>query len=149
MEPLGGFANFGAEELARRTLSSVRSARRWIREGLAPRLIVWCLRIMFDAPLGELSREWDGWSLRDGKLHSPEGTAFTPHEIRALPLRLQQLSALERAIERIRDERRERVHPQRRQPRRRHRDGIRIISHEISGDACESAPTLYGAADDA
>jgi hypothetical protein len=98
MEPLGGFANVGVPELARLTRSSVRSARRWIRDGLAPRLVMWCLRIMFDAPLGEISHEWDGWHLRKGKLESPEGHAYTPHEVRAIALRMQHVAALEREL---------------------------------------------------
>jgi Phage protein len=28
---------------------------------------------------------WEGWRIRDGKLHSPEGYTFTPGELLALP----------------------------------------------------------------
>ena len=95
MEPLSGFANLSAKDLARVTHSAERTARKWIRARFAPRLIVEWLRLMFDRPLGMLCQRWEGWHLRNGKLHSPEGYEFTPEEVITIPLRLQQIAQLE------------------------------------------------------
>lgn len=95
MKAPGSFANLPAEQLARLTFSSVRSAQRWKRLHLAPRLALQFLRLLFDGPLGMISPPWDGWTLRAGKLISPEGVAFTPGEVRSIPLRYQQIRALE------------------------------------------------------
>jgi hypothetical protein len=102
MEPLQGFANFGAHELARLALSSERSARRWIAEGFAPRLVVRFLEIVVRGPLGLICERWNGWSLRGGVLHAPTGATFTPEEIAAIPLRLQQIAELERSVATLR-----------------------------------------------
>ena len=45
-----------------------------------PWSVVRLLRILRLGDLGALSRDWSGWSLHDGRLHSPEGRAFTPQE---------------------------------------------------------------------
>lgn len=96
MEPLEGFATLGAAELARLTDSALRTTRRYIARGLAPRLVVRWLEVTLRGTLSLICRHWDGWTLRAGKLHSPEGHSFTPAEIRALPLQYQHISALER-----------------------------------------------------
>lgn len=100
MRPLGGFANFTSDALATITTTSVRTARRWKREGLAPRWVIRLLNVLLRGELAEISPAWDGWTLREGKLYSPEGSAFTPNEIRALPLRLQEMREHERAAKR-------------------------------------------------
>src|SRR5688572_6070660 len=105
MEPLGSFSNLGATELARRTFTAERTTRRWIASGLAPRLELEFLRLIFDGPLGLISQSWDGWSLRRGKLRSPDGHEFTPDEIRALPLQAQRVRALECELRAIADAR--------------------------------------------
>lgn len=147
MEPLQGFATLGARELARLTDTAERTARRWIRNGLAPRLILRMLRTLLDGALAEIHPRWDGWTLRrDGKLHSPEGPAFTPDEIRLLPLRLQQLRALER--ERERDAERQaqcEIEPQRQQPtggRSDLFDNARSIRREHMSPALAEAPVF-------
>ena len=43
-----------------------------------PWSVVRLLRILRLGDLGALSRDWSGWSLHGGMLHSPEGRAFTP-----------------------------------------------------------------------
>lgn len=101
MRPLGGFAAYGARELARLTDHAERTTRRWIADGLAPRFVVRCLEIMCSGALGLICAQWEGWSLRDGKLQSPEGAEFTPNEVRTIPLRFQQLAALELEIRRL------------------------------------------------
>lgn len=104
MVPLGSFANLGARNLARLTHYGERTARRWIRDGLAPRVVVLCLQLMMDGDLGLISPAWDGWTLRtDGRVHSPEGPSFTPHEIRALPLWHQRMTTLEREVRILED----------------------------------------------
>jgi hypothetical protein len=119
MEPLGGFANYGAAELARLTDTAQRTARRWIRAGLAPRFVVRFLRLLRDAPLGELNASWNGWSLRRGKLVSPDGHEFTPGEVQSIPHRQMQLSELERRAREqpAEPEPEQRPRPQRRQSR--------------------------------
>lgn len=94
MDRLGGFANFGSRTLAQLTFTCDSTARRWIREGLAPRLVLRSLEIVTRGPLGMICSHWKGWSLRGGKLHSPEGDQFTPDELRAIPLRNQETAAL-------------------------------------------------------
>ena len=100
MEVLGRYAALGARELARLTHHGERSARRWIREGLAPRFVVVFLQLICDGDLSVIGDSWSGWTLRqDGQLHSPEGAHFSPHEIRALPLHHQRMTTLERELE--------------------------------------------------
>lgn len=98
MEPLQGFATLGARELARLTFHRERTARRWIRAGLAPRHIVQFLRLIYYRPLGELCAAWDGWSLREGKLQAPNGYTYTPQEVMTITLRRQQIGALEQQL---------------------------------------------------
>lgn len=105
MDALGRFANLGATELARRTFTAERTARRWISTGLVPRLALEFLRLIFDGPLGLISQPWNGWSLRRGKLRSPDGDEFTPEEVRALPLQLQRVRSLECELRSIADSR--------------------------------------------
>lgn len=102
MDALGGFANYGPEKLAALALASVRSARRWIRSGVAPALVVRWLQFKVCAQLAVIHPKWDGWTLRrDGKLHSPEGFQFAPDELRAIPLRYQEISALRLEIRQL------------------------------------------------
>lgn len=102
MDPLGGFANYGAVALAELALTSVRSARRWIRTGLAPTIVMRWLQFKVCAQLAVIHPKWEGWTLRrDGKLHSPEGFQFTPDELRAMPLRYQEISALRLEIRQL------------------------------------------------
>lgn len=94
MERLGGFANYGAEHLARLTFCSIRSARRWRQSGFAPAICVAWLELTHYGGLAPLSDAWEGWRLRNGALHAPTGWAFTPGELLAMPLRYQEISAL-------------------------------------------------------
>ena len=87
----------GAPELARLTNAAERTARRWILSDRAPRLVVRYLQLLNDGSLGLIAPRWEGWRLRGSELYSPEGQAFRPGEIRAIPLRVQQIAALERA----------------------------------------------------
>lgn len=135
MDTLGCYTNYTAQELRELTGASLATARRWKRTNRAPIVVVRYLALL---SLGAVSTAaaWAGWTVRrDGKLHSPEGAAFTPGEIRALPLRLQQISAMEterRLAREMRDQQAERDaaadHPKpvraRRQARRRRGDRL-------------------------
>lgn len=105
MEPLGGFANFTAEELAAETFVSVRTARRWRRMGKAPTLALRWLELRHYGALETLHAAWQGWHVRAGQLHHPDGWTFTPAELTAIPLRYQELSALRCELDQHRRER--------------------------------------------
>jgi len=83
-----------ATELAQLALTSLRTARRWMRTGLAPSLVVRWLKLRRTYQLELIHPDWEGWTLRhDGFLHSPEGFRFRPNELRTVPLMHQQISA--------------------------------------------------------
>ncbi|AMN47005.1 hypothetical protein ACG33_07825 [Steroidobacter denitrificans] len=97
MEPLRGFANYGARRLAHLTHSTERAARGWIKTGLAPRLVIRWLELTLRGQLQFIRSDWDGWELRkDGRLHSPDGSAFTIGELTAYGLNMQLLRELQR-----------------------------------------------------
>lgn len=102
MQRLGGFANLTADALVQLTGAAVRTAQRWRREDRAPTWVVRILRILIDGELGQVHPAWSGWSLRDGRLHSPEGSAISPGEIRSIALRHQQIRALELELRELR-----------------------------------------------
>jgi len=106
MDALEGFATLGAQELARVTHTAERTARRWIRDGLAPRCVLVLLRLLYRGTLGAMCREFDGWTLRAGRLNSPDGHAYSADEIRAIPTRIQQIAALERDLRVLQDQHR-------------------------------------------
>jgi hypothetical protein len=92
---LRGFANYSAEALAKLTGARMRTVQRWRQRNQAPAWVLRVLEIVVRAQLGQLHPDWDGWTLHAGKLVSPEGCAFTPGEVRAIPIRFQQIAALE------------------------------------------------------
>lgn len=99
---LGGFGSYSSAELAALTGASERTARRWKQAGRAPADILKLLRLK-GGELGELAEAWRGWTLRDDVLVSPEGMEFRAGEIRSLPLRRQQIAALQREVQRLRE----------------------------------------------
>lgn len=101
MEPFDGFGGYGADYLSHLTLTPVRTVRRWLHERRAPRAIVALLALRLSGALDTLSNAWMGWSLRAELLYSPSGTAFTRGEIESIPIRAQQLAALELEIKRL------------------------------------------------
>lgn len=101
LERLGGFANYSAEWLAQKTGASVRTARRWRQSGRAPSHILRTLQVLCDGKLEFIHEHWSGWVLYNGKLTSPEGFVFAPGEVRSIPLRHQQISALEVEVQRL------------------------------------------------
>lgn len=80
--PLHGLS---PEELARLTETHVTTARRWLRRGSAPRAVLMALAVLRFGDLGAVSSAWDGWTLRDGILWSPEGSGFEPAQVRSGP----------------------------------------------------------------
>lgn len=78
-------------------LASVHAdtARRWKREKRIPPPYDFLVQLRNHCDIGTLSEPWLGWVLRKGLLVSPEGTAVTPAQIRALPIYLQLIRALE------------------------------------------------------
>lgn len=101
---LGGFANYSAEKLAVLCFASVRSARRWKQTGFAPAIAVAWLELTHYGALNRLSLSWDAWRIRDDELHAPNGYAFTPGELIAIPLLHQQLATLRRESEELREQ---------------------------------------------
>jgi hypothetical protein len=87
------------ERLADLTGVDVSTARRWKRAGKLPAPI---LRLLALCLLGRLDLlGWDGWTLLDGSLQSPEGWAFSPGEVLALPLLRLQLAQAQAEIRRF------------------------------------------------
>lgn len=105
MIDMHGFENHTAEWLAEQTHTSVRTARRWRAVARAPAVVVEYLRLKFDGPLGRISPQWDGWALRDGLLHSPEGINYSPEYLLMIRMRLRQLEISEAELKRLRRER--------------------------------------------
>jgi hypothetical protein len=87
-----------AEHLAQGLGISIRQARRFKAAGTMPALygLAWSLAI--DGDLGALFPEWRGWVMRAGQLWAPEGYGFRPGEVRAIPLRAQQLAHMQREL---------------------------------------------------
>ena len=100
-----GFANLAADHLARLTHTSLRTARRWRSTGLLPRWAFDLVTLLLDRPLGMLCSDWDGWHLRTAGIEAPNGYRFTPAEVISIPLRLQQIAALELELARQKGER--------------------------------------------
>jgi len=104
MEPLGGFANLSAQSLARLCFVSVRTARRWLRAGMAPKLAVEWLVLVHRGDLSKINAQWSEWCLRrDGTLGNAHGWQFTVHEIMAIPFLQSALSAYRVEVRRLRD----------------------------------------------
>lgn len=79
--------------IAERIGVSEVTARRWKRAKKLPAVIARLARLILRGELGEISRPWRGWALRDGKLVSAEGWEFEPGEILAIPFFRAQLAA--------------------------------------------------------
>jgi hypothetical protein len=72
------------------------TARRWKREKRIPPPYDFLVQLRNRCDIGSLSEPWFGWVLRKGLLVSPEGTGVTPGQVRAIPIQLQLIRALER-----------------------------------------------------
>lgn len=69
---------------------SERTRRRWQKRGIPARARA------LAGDLAAIDPAWAGWILRRGELVSPEGLCFRPGEVLSIPLRIQQVRALER-----------------------------------------------------
>jgi hypothetical protein len=96
--PLGGYANLESHELAIKTKSSLRSVRRWKQTGLAPAIVIAWLDLIHYGNLGAICAEFEGWALRRGTLHAPNGWTFSAGQLMAIPLHYQREAALETAL---------------------------------------------------
>ena len=65
-------------EIARVCQVHPDTARRWKRQGTAPRAALSLLKTLFERYLGDTSEPWAGWRLSHGELVSPQGDRFTP-----------------------------------------------------------------------
>lgn len=82
--------------IAQVTGASVETARRWKRTGRMPAAVAALLDLRLAGELGQVDDTWRGFRLARGQLWTPEGTPVTPGDIRAIPLRRQQLDELQR-----------------------------------------------------
>ena len=53
---------------------------------------------MLAGDLGSFDPVWKGWTIRQGKLYSPEGFAVTPGDVRALEIQWAQIKAYRREV---------------------------------------------------
>lgn len=90
-----------AASLAEACGVDVSTARKWKKRGAVPPRYARLIALAFGADLGAITLTWSAWSLRDGRLTSPEGDAYSPGEVRSIGLRLQQLAELERQLRRV------------------------------------------------
>ena len=81
---------------------------RWRRRRSFPPIVRRLARLELDGELGAIHAAWTGWRLdrKAGELVTPDGWTFTPGEIRAYPLRLQEARALRRELDTMRSARR-------------------------------------------
>jgi len=91
-------SGLSAEQLAAVCGVHITTARRWKRTGNMPLSYRVLVAFLVDGDLGVLSPAWKGWTLRAGEIVTPEGWTFTPGELTAVPIRYQQLAALERRM---------------------------------------------------
>ncbi len=74
-----------AEQLAEMTGVDLTTARRWKRTAKVPEPARRLLALHITGDLSALSPLWESWTLRNGRLHGPDGFSFEPREILALP----------------------------------------------------------------
>lgn len=96
MSTLGTFPDASAAAVAAALGISMRSARRYKAAGILPfpYALMWAVLGLGD--LGALDAAFRGWTVRQGRIFAPEGYGFTAGELRAIPLRWQELRELQR-----------------------------------------------------
>lgn len=82
MPDLFGFSD---DAIARAAGVDLRTARRWKDTGRMPSPARALLTLTLHGDLTPLDGAWTGWKLHRGDLWSPEGHAFAPGDLRALP----------------------------------------------------------------
>lgn len=93
---LGPFANLPSQILCEQLFASPRSVRRWKQTDRVPALVRFVLELLHYGELKSIARAFEGWALRNGMLHAPNGWKFTPGELLSIPMLHQQLAALRR-----------------------------------------------------
>jgi hypothetical protein len=93
---LGSFPDASAAAVAAALGLPLRTVRRYKAAGTLPFpwAVVWAVKGLGD--LGAVDPAFRGWIVRQGQIFAPEGYGFTPGELSAIPIRTQQLRALER-----------------------------------------------------
>ena len=85
--------------------ASVVTVRRWRRKRCLPRRLRPLARLLLRGDLSVISPVWDGWSLRQGQLHSPYYTQpFTVADMEYYCSAVSRLSTLEQAVRRLEGE---------------------------------------------
>jgi len=87
-----------AEEIARICGVSLTTAKRWKRSKTSmPKTSA----MILNRDLGCFDPAWRGWTLRQGKLISPEGWEAMPGDVLSLPLLRAQVSAYQAEQRRV------------------------------------------------
>ncbi len=99
------FGEMSAAAIAEVMRASVVTARRWRRKRCLPRRLRPLARLLLRGDLSVISPVWDGWSLRQGELHSPYYTRpFTVADMEYYSSAVGRLSTLEQAVRRLEGE---------------------------------------------
>jgi len=83
------------KEIARRARVDPSTARRWKRGEIMPSAGI---LLVLESDLGSFDPAWTGWTVRSGKLFSPEGFGCTPGDVRALEIQWAQIKAYRREV---------------------------------------------------
>ncbi|MET0499629.1 MAG: DUF3653 domain-containing protein [Steroidobacteraceae bacterium] len=89
---------YSATVLARLTGVHIDTARRWKRAGRVPAQIAPLIALRTDGDLGVITPTWSGFRIQKDQIWTPEGSAITPGDLRAIPYRTQQLRELQRQL---------------------------------------------------
>jgi hypothetical protein len=92
----GALYGYSAERLAEITGAHLATTRRWKRQAHTRPWLARLVRLCIEGQLGDMSKDWDGWCLKHGKLISPEGWEFTPGAVRAIPFMQAQIRTYQR-----------------------------------------------------
>jgi hypothetical protein len=87
-----------AEVIAAVARVSLSTARRYKRSGRLSAAHHALLELVIAGELGAIAPAWRGFLVREDLLWTPHGFALTPGQLCAIPYRLAQLAALERAV---------------------------------------------------
>jgi hypothetical protein len=87
-----------AEDLAAAATVTLKTARRWKRQGRIPTRHHAALALLILRDLGALSKQWQGFRLLDDAILTPEGTRFSYGDVRAIPLQEQLIAELKKRL---------------------------------------------------
>lgn len=87
------------EQLRKITGCTLDTARRWKRTNRVPQYAARLLRVFFYGDLGEIHRDWAGWSLNRNGLCPPNGDRpYKPGNVLAMYLNAQRVRTLQRDL---------------------------------------------------